>query len=206
MNYAMKNNRMEEFYTFASKMSSTTVKVYPNLEQYVNTEGFPCRIVSDKLIMGNIDEMKVPLQYWIRGGRQYKDVLDTPWLSAYVISDRFRQILEDNNVTGWKSYPVELLDKYDKRISGYNGFCIVGRSGPMNPKGALGDMVGRVPDAELQPYKNGWFDVDTWDGSDIFLLGNSRWIIITERVYKLLKKEKVASIECVRVSDLTFGG
>ena len=187
-------------------MSSTTVNVYPNLIQYVKLKARLEEVINNKLIRGDINDMNVPLQYWIRGGSKYKDVLDMPWLSAYIISDRFKQILEENNVTGWKSYSIELLDKSNNVVSGYNGFCIVGRSGPMNPKGALGSLTDKVPEAELPPYKNGWFDINTWDGSDIFMLGNSRWIVITERVFKLLKKEKITSIECIRVSDLTFGG
>ena len=197
---------MEEFYTFTSKISSTTLNVYPNLIQYVKLKARLEEVINNKLIRGDINDMNVPLQYWIRGGSKYKDVLDMPWLSAYIISDRFKQILEENNVTGWISYPIELLDKYNNVVSGYNGFCIIGRSGPMNPKGALGSLADKVPETELPPYKNGWFDINTWDGSDIFMLGISRWIVITERVFKLLKKEKITSIECIRVSDLTFGG
>lgn len=202
----MKENRMDEFYSFASKLSSTTVNVYPNLKQYVMAEGFSYSIIKKVLLMGNSDDLNMPLQYWIRSGSKFKDVLDTPWMSVHVISDRLRHILEDNNVTGWKPIPADLLDKQGNIVSGYNCFCITGRSGPLNPKVAVEDLVGKVPDAELPPYKNGWFDINRWDGSDIFLLGNSCSIIITERDYKLLKKEKVTSIECIRLSDLTFGG
>ena len=89
----MSENRMDEFYTFTSKMSSTTVNVYPNLIQYVKLKARLEEVINNKLIRGDINDMNVPLQYWIRGGSKYKDVLDMPWLSAYIISDRFKQIL-----------------------------------------------------------------------------------------------------------------
>ena len=200
---------MKDFYTFNSKGYLTTVSVFPDLcEPLMGDAAF--NFMNNKIIKGDWSGLEFPLVFHqIENGKKLRDVLDMRYVSAYLISDRMKNILEKNKITGWKSYPVVIHDKKGGIIEGYNGFSIVGKSGPMDPRRQPTEYYVRKWDGSVSDrldYIGGWFDISTWDGSDIFMLGNSRWIVITERVFKLLKKEKITSIECKRVSDLTFGG
>lgn len=63
-------------------------------------------------------------------GNNFKDVLSLRYGTfVFLISDRFRSVLEANEVSGWKSYPVVIYGKKGERILGYSGFSIIGRGG-----------------------------------------------------------------------------
>ena len=40
-----------------------------------------------------------------------RDVLDMRSVGFFVISDRMKDVLEENGFTGWKTYPIQLYDK-----------------------------------------------------------------------------------------------
>lgn len=195
---------MKDFYTFHSKGYLTTVSVFPDLcEPLMGDAAF--NFMNNKIIKGDWSGLEFPLVFHqIENGKKLRDVLDMRYVSAYLISDRMKNILKKNKITGWKSYPVIIYDKKGGIIEGYNGFSIVGRSGPLDLKNQPIEPViddnGHV--TEYKEYVGGWFNISTWDGSDIFILGESLWIIITERLYKILKKEKITAIEYERISDL----
>ena len=196
---------MKDFYTFDSKGYLTTVSVFPDLcEPLMGDAAF--NFMNNKIIKGDWSGLEFPLIFHqIENGKKLRDVLDMRYVSAYLISDRMKNILEENKITGWKSYPVVIHDKKGSIIEGYNGFSIVGKSGPMDPRRQPTEYYVRKWDGSVSDsldYIGGWFDISTWDGSDIFILGESLWIIITKRLYKILKKEKITAIECERVSDL----
>lgn len=196
---------MKDFYTFDSKGYLTTVSVFPDLcEPLMGDAAF--NFMNNKIIKGDWSGLEFPLVFHqIENGKKLRDVLDMRYVSAYLISDRMKNILKKNKITGWKSYPVIIYDKKGGIIEGYNGFSIVGKSGPMDPRRQPTEYYVRKWDGSVSDsldYIGGWFDISTWDGSDIFILGESLWIIITKRLYKILKKEKITAIECERVSDL----
>ena len=196
---------MKDFYTFDSKGYLTTISVFPDRNIYF--QKFDANtFMNEKIIKGDWSGLEFPLIFLqTHEGKRFRDVLDMRWPSAYLISDRMKNILEKNKITGWKSYPVVIYDRKGGIIEGYNGFSIVGRSGPMDPRRQPTEYYVRRWDGSVSDrldYIGGWFDINTWDGSDIFILGESLWIIITERLYKILKKEKITAIEYERISDL----
>ena len=197
---------MKDFYTFDSKGYLTTVSVFPDLcEPLMGDAAF--NFMNNKIIKGDWSGLEFPLIFHqIENGKKLRDVLDMRYVSAYLISDRMKNILEENKITGWKSYPVVIHDKKGDIIEGYNGFSVVGRSGSLDLKNQPVEPViddnGHI--TKYKEYVGGWFDINTWDGSDVFIQDDSLRIIITDRLYKILKKEKLTAIECEHFSDLRW--
>ncbi len=97
------------------------------------------------------------------------------------ISEKLKNILEQNNITGWSYYPIE-IEGTDLR---YYGFQMLGKAGPVTNL----DEDGFVPIDDIE------FDVKTWDGSDIFNLEDAGGIkVCTPRVKEVLEKAKITNI------------
>ena len=151
---------MKDFYTFDSKGYLTTVSVFPDLcEPLMGDAAF--NFMNNKIIKGDWSGLEFPLVFHkIENGKKLRDVLDMRYVSAYLISDRMKNILEENKITGWKSYPVVIHHKKGSIIEGYNGFSIVGKSGPMDPRRQPTEYYVRKWDGSVSDsldYIGGWF-------------------------------------------------
>ena len=109
-----------------------------------------------------------------------------------------KDLLSSNDITGWRTYSIELYDKKDHLISGYNGFSITGRGGNFDKNYEL-DYFDKDRN-HFGATTRGVYDLNNWDGSDFFIINHCR-IIVTERVMKLLKKNKIDAIEYTKLSD-----
>ena len=121
-----------------------------------------------------------------RPGKKLRDVMDMTCPPCYLISERLKNILTSNAVTGWKTYPVRVFDNKENEIPGYHGFSVTGRGGEVEYTND--DWIHSTPQEKI-------YDIRQWDGSDIFTLDNGASIWMTERIYRLLKKEKVTALE-----------
>ena len=110
-----------------------------------------------------------------------------------------RDLLIDNNITGWECYEIEMYDKKGNIVSGYNGFSVTGKCNDM----VKIDFENIIKDKKRDYFeaKGAMFDIEKWDGSDIFRAGG--WRIITKKVYELFKKHKITAIEMTRMTDYT---
>lgn len=68
-----------------------------------------------ELIKGNYEDMAFPIAFKQGTGNNLLDILDTGFPGLYLISERLKAILEDNHLTGWKTYPIKLYDKKTMR-------------------------------------------------------------------------------------------
>ena len=50
-------------------------------------------------------------------------------------------------------------------------------------------------------YRGGWFDPETWDGSDIFYSRNWGFPLVVERVRDLFVLAKIKNIDFVRFTE-----
>ena len=197
---------MENFYRFSSKGYLTTFSARAVLFDVALNDGngeLGGQIMDD-LIKGRYAGYTFPLVFrQTESGRDLRDVLDTRYPPAYLISDRMKSLLEEHRITGWSCYPIELYDKKNAWITGYHGFSITGRAGAMDMSNQpIGEKRYREDGPVRKVYKGGYFDIDTWDGSDFFILDNSYWVIVTARVVELLKKNKITALEFERLSDM----
>lgn len=191
---------MKDFYTFQSCGYGTTFAAFPGrADQLINCNESAAGYLS-RLILGDYNEVQLPVIYnEIKGGssgKKMRDILDTRYPPLYLISDRFKNILEECGITGWKSYPIALFDKKGNRIEGYNGFSITGRAGKMQKFDHLPTQCDYSGNTEGY-----YFDIDTWDGSDLFNTEGTWHIIASERFIKVLVENKITACDYCRLTD-----
>lgn len=193
---------MKDFYTFDSCGYGTTfAAVAEEFQRHIVREEFSeAGTFYDKLIWGDYKDVKFPVTYHeLKGGssgKRMRDILDTRHPPLYLISDRFKVILEESGITGWKSYPIALFDKKGNHVNGYNGFSITGRAGKMQKYDQLPLECGYSADADGY-----YFDINTWDGSDLFNTEGSWHIIASERFIKVLVDNKITACDYCRLTD-----
>ena len=145
------------------------------------------------------DDITFPVVYRQRDddyGKKFRDILDNRSLRMYLISDGFRHALEESGITGWKCYPIELYDRKGNKIEGYNGLSITGRAGRMQRYERPPLELGYSSDSY-----GCYFDLSTWDGSDMFILEASRYLIVTQAVVDLLRKYKITACTYIKLTD-----
>jgi hypothetical protein len=98
----------------------------------------------------------------------------------FAISKRVKELLEANAVTGWKCFPIVIKDLPEE----YYAFQNMGCAGRILN---LEDINNRVSE-------NREFDINTWDGSDIFNLDNTLLNVCTPRVKEILEKAKLTNM------------
>lgn len=193
---------MKDFYTFHSCGYLTTFAARADeFGRYLSiADGSAAGAFYSNLILGDYKDIQLPVIYHeLKGdlsGKKMRDILDTRYPPLYLISDRFKSILKETGITGWKSYPILLFDKKGNQIEGYNGFSIIGRAGKMQQFDQPPLEYGYSANSEGY-----YFDIETWDGSDLFNTKGSWHIIATERFIKMLIENKVTACDYCRLTD-----
>ena len=189
-----------EFYDFTSRGYLTTVRAGSILfDDAINNNEYGLnRDIHDNMIVGQYEGYEFPIEFKQdkEYGSRLRDVLDTGYPPAYLISDRFRDLLTENNVTGWKTYPIRLYDKKGNLINGYNGLSFIGRGGDFDALPEYNYKMRWGTDDYVQ--KKGIYNINNLDGSDIFKVRG--YILMTERVMKLIKKNKIDAVEFKKIS------
>ena len=157
----------------------------------------------DNLIKGKYNEINFPIVFKQKYGTKLLDILGTGWPSLYLISDRMKTILEENQITGWKTFPIKLYDKKNNEILGYQGFSITGRCGESDhTKAEIMDRQ-RVPMGPIyKVYKGLYIGLDKWDRSDFFIPDESLRLIITKKAVSVLEKNKITNMRLENLSDV----
>jgi len=116
-----------------------------------------------------------------KGARWY----DIIWFqynnSNYCISENFKKLLEENKITGWTSFPI-ILENAPQQ---YHLFVITGKAGDILNLEEL-----NRGDAEFVE-----FDLNTWDGSDIFRLENTGYFACTLQFKELFEKHNITNFK-----------
>lgn len=136
--------------------------------------------------------IQFPIVFQQIDGKRMRDVLDMRGIGAQIlISDRLKHLLEDYQITGWKTYPILLKDRKGEVIPGYSGFTVTGKGGELFLPGNKG-WTSRY-------YEWYYWDSKTWDGSDFFCIGG--WVFVTNRVKTLLTQNRIDAIEFIPIED-----
>jgi len=189
------------FYEFESRLSSSTIQAHAvGLEDIPLKDGLEAHW---HLILGNYTNISFPVVFKQAYGKKVEDILDTGWPSLYLVSDKFKTVLEESNFTGWKLFAIKVLDKKNLEILVYHGFSITGRCGPIDY--CKSEIIEKrlVPNGPLTKYYKGIsFELDKWDKSDFFLLQGNFGIKITQKVAEALKKSKLTNIRLENISEI----
>ncbi|MDE3045670.1 MAG: hypothetical protein KGJ02_03400 [Verrucomicrobiota bacterium] len=190
----------QNFYSFDSKLLSSTFQAYA-----IELDNVPGEGIADhhRLILGEYEEIHFPVIFKHAKGKKLCDILDTGWVSLYLISDRMKSILTQSNLTGWKTFPITLLDEKDQKITGYSGFSVIGRCGEIDYSKCEIIKKQRSPTAPFRKfYKGLYVGIDKWDDSDFFLPKDYFGIIISSKAANVLKKNKITNMKLSNLMDI----
>lgn len=189
------------FYSLSSKLSSSTIQAHPtNLGTKEDESGL---FDQHKLIKGVFDGISFPVKFKQLYGNRLDDILDTGWPGLFLISDKMKTILNENNLTGWKTFPVQILDKQNNKILGYNGLSIIGRCGQIDFSKSEIIEKRHVPNGPLVKFYKGFhIDLENWNNTDLFLSEKNFGTIITQRTAELLKSNKLSNIRCKNIAEI----
>jgi hypothetical protein len=186
---------MSEYYIISSKLSSSTFQVMAVDEtlDYLN------------MIVGEYSGIKFPIVFKQKYGKKLHDVLDTGFPSFYLISNRFLNILQENKITGWKTFPIIIKDKENIEVDGYSGFSITGVCGNIDYKKSIQFTKRFVPNGpDVKCLRGIYPNFSKWDGSDFFIPKDSLYIIVTNRTRLLLKDNKISNIQFTNILEDEF--
>ena len=184
-----------DFYHFRSdhlqaNITATTADFDSNINLY------------EELFYGDYSSITFPLTYKIMLGSRLHDIVSTDYSCIRLINNKVKTIFEENQFTGYKTFPVIFLDKNNREIHGYEGLSIIGRAGFRNFSSS--EIIDKVltPDEVIRKYKG--YYVDEWDGSDFFCAKRYTATCITPRVVEALNKNKIGNFRPKHAKDQIF--
>jgi hypothetical protein len=193
---------IKNFFSFGSKFVSSTIQTH--IVDLHKLKNVPAKYsIQDKLMKGEYNDINFPVVFKQKYGKKVQDILDTGTVSLCLISDKFKAVLESENLTGWKTFPIKILDKKEIEIPGYHGLSITGRCSQILY--GKGEIVEKrlVPKGPLSKYYKGLqIDLDKWDGSDFFVPEGSLWIIVTTKTADALRKAKLTNVRLENLADI----
>jgi len=180
----------KKHFDFDSEVSSSTIQAYIQDET----------IDHIKLIRGEYEGIEFPILFKHEYGRKYKDVIDTGRINFFLISDKFKNVLKENKLTGWQVYPIKLVDKKDNEIFGYHGLSINGRCSPITFEKSKIIEQQLVPKGPITKYYKGLW-IEGWDGNDFFCPQDDYEIFISERAANILTNSGVSNLSLKDLAD-----
>lgn len=190
---------MKEFYRIGSKLLNNTFQAHP--EGLINEIG---KInIQWELLCGNYRNIQLPVNFSHKYGNKMMDILDTGWPSLYLISDKCKELLSQNNISGYLTYSINLTDKNKNKINGYSGLSIKGLSKSYSICKDKVVYKKFVDDGlEYKYYRGIKFDEYGWDGSDIFLTEGSFEIFSTKKLVDLFNKNGITNFKSEAISEI----
>lgn len=134
--------------------------------------------------------IQFPVVFHTYEGSKLCDILSMRYVGiSGLFSDRIIQLLKDNNITGWKTYPIILFDRNGNVIKGYNGFSVTGRAGKIHEL---------VPESEIiyeERNRYRQWERASWDGSDFAHIEGRFKTICTNKVKDVFMKAKIKGLK-----------
>jgi hypothetical protein len=127
-------------------------------------------VLTDQVEIGFVDAK-------IESGKRLGDIIGTTWPMLYIISNSFVAVLNEWDLSGWRTLPVHLQGG-----PGVPLFLlqVTGQCGPIvRPANNIGSMI----------------DPDSLDGSDFFVPANRGEILLSPRAGNLLSRSSLRNIE-----------
>lgn len=140
----------------------------------------------DRMIRGDI-HLEGPLNMKVKKGGRLLDFVHNDLLIP-IVSSGVIKVFEKAGFSGWRHFPVAIEDKDGKRKKdAYSWLAVTGRAGPLAECAA--EKWKELPDGTRVPrrLKGFHFDVETWDGSSLFLLKGRTNVLAIESVIDALK-------------------
>lgn len=190
---------IKDYYTFNSKLSSTTFQAHPVGLCFQEGRIGDC----ENLVLGEYSEIDFPIIFKQECGKKPHDVLDTGTATLFLISSKMKAILEENNLTGWRTFPVKIYDKQENEIQDYYGLSVIGRCGPIDySKSEIIEKSMIEGGPVSKHYKGLYVGLDDWDESDFFMPKGLFTKIVTKRAMEAINKAKLTNIRFENLSEI----
>ncbi len=172
--------------------------------RYVQVGGEELLAVGEKdVLSGNYAGVNLPLRFNQKYGRKWGDLVGTGWLSLYLISTKFRAALEENKLTGWQTFSVEVFNKRKIVVEGFYGLSIIGKCGPINYSKSEMMTKRLVPTGPLVNRHRGLHvGLDQWDGMDFFIPFGSTHIIASPRAATIIEDGHFENVRLENLADV----
>jgi hypothetical protein len=195
----MDNMDISNFYVLSEKLSGATLQAHPvglNIKEDGNED-----II--RLLIGDYEDIEFPIIFKQKYGKRLDDIIRTGTAILFLISNKMKAILEENNLSGWRAFTSKVLDKKGQEIQGYHGLSITGRCGRIDYNKSEIIEKRLVPNGPLGKYYKGLHvGLDEWDGSDFFLPEKYFGIIITSKAAEVLKKNNLTNIKLKNLAEI----
>jgi hypothetical protein len=136
-----------------------------------------------------------PIQvHWFMGRQIPSDFIWTSSVSPLIVSARVVALLHEHAVTGWSTYPVEVMNRDGELLEGYQGLSVLGRCGRLQRERRV-PVEKQYPAGTFTVYRGHFFEPSSWDGSDIFMPeADSLFVFVVDRVQKAFRKAKITNV------------
>jgi len=184
------------------------------------------RTVSERgrFIMGRVMELEVererllslfygetkpasPVRISVFRGTRLGDFMYCDPLEVWCISQEAVDCLRAHGITGWDTYPVEVLDRRGVAIPGYLGLAITGRIGYLvGSESRLEEREPPVPQGKpYRVYVGMQLDCSEWDGSDLCTTAPSTsYVWANQRAVDAIWECKLTNVEYERVDQMDW--
>jgi hypothetical protein len=148
-------------------------------------------------------ELDEPIKFKPNIGKKIYDLIGSGYSGINLFSNKVINILKENNISGWKTYPCEIYDWDSNIIDGYSIFSVTGRCSaidysksekimiqPLSPKGK-----------PVEGIRGLYFEPNSWDESDIFTPENSKFTIVTEKVKRLFENYNISNVTFKKLTE-----
>lgn len=131
-----------------------------------------------------------------------------------IVSSRFIDFLSAGHFSGWTSHPVLLRLDDGSTCSGFHFLSVLGRCSRRNlsiPRPVPVEWVNPKRKSRSIGFKGFPLDISAWDGSDIFLDGDSTHVFVSARLAEAMQREDFHRIfyrnaaDCLITDTLPFG-
>jgi hypothetical protein len=183
---------MTKIYSFSTDARASNFAAFPQCLDLKKIED---------LTRGNYNNISFPVFFKQgMGKKKLTDILDTGHPSFYLISDRLKKILEDNDIKGWKTYPIFLLENDNQEIQGYHGLSIIGTCDPEDY--SQSEIIEKqfIANGPFYKYYKG-FKVTPHEDFDFFIPPFTVGFCISEKLAQLLKKHKITNLSLEDIEE-----
>ena len=186
----MKENKSTKFFELTSKLVMSTFHA-SLVDDQIDLDELNLDIC---LFNGEYENLRFPIQFKQTDGKKLTDILDTGYPNLYLISERLKLLLEEQQFNGWKIYPVEVRDKKNQNVNEYHGFSIIGKCDSVDYEKSTVIEKKLVPEGPICKFYKGIM-IEGWDGSDFFSPPKTLHIFVTEKVVRVIKKHKITNLK-----------
>lgn len=115
-------------------------------------------------------------------------------------------MLLEHRISGWRTYPVNVMDKLGEPQPDYEGLVVTGRCGNVDLARSI-VVLSEYPTGWYPHFLGHYFEESSWDGSDIFMetpdsAGRvTAHKFVTEKVRLAFEKAKIKNARLERLTE-----